>query len=204
MKKSLTVVSGIAALGTAISMFVSTAAMAQATVLGVVSGDNEPKSIDNAFLELHQLLQPIDTAAHDVAMLIKTDKDPVSLDAFDIDEVGQQFQAAGEITDMNAWRAAASLIQTRGFVAYLEELRMMNSKLDRLVADSNDTFSNWANQPAEDRLTNTDAISAALATLSTSSTGLQNYAIAGMLVLKELTKRDHDITADAKREFAEA
>lgn len=181
-----------ALLATAIATFISTASAVQATTLNVVTGTDNPNVIDGAFHELRKLLEPISSAAMAIISVIKNDLDPVSLDNFDIDNVGAEFKANELLVDMDTWRVAAKLIQQKGFVRYLEELQQQTSKMDLTLTNIETEVTAWAKMDADARSTDAAAITIvpALAKLVVSATVLQNFGLSGVLMLTKLTELD--------------
>lgn len=189
-----------ALLASAIATFVSTANAVQATTNSVVAGTDDPNVLDGAFHEMRKQLEPINSAAMAIISAVKNDKDPVSLDNFDIDKVGAEFKASGLLVDMDTWRGGAELIQQKGFVRYLEELQQQTSKMDLTLANIETEVTAWAKMDADDRSTDAAAITIvpALAKLVVSATVLQNFGLSGVLTLTKLTELDAQMADKAK------
>ena len=99
-----------------------------------------------------------------------------------------------------AWAEAKSLIQKKGFVRYLEDLQVRNSRLDRIIDNTAKQLAAWLRLRRENQvssISHNDGIAPAVATLGTSVTLLHSYATAGMLLVQQLTKVKADERIDA-------
>jgi uncharacterized protein YjgD (DUF1641 family) len=197
-EKNPAVVIAAATLGSAIAGLLSTSANAQAAMLAAISGEGEPPATNDMFLNLHQKLEPIENTARTLAEMIAKSADPISMDNVDISALGDKFKDSGTIVDMTAWDNAAALIEDKGFGAFLNELRTMNSNLDRVIYNAETKFTAWDKLDDTDRMaaitgSDDDSLTPAVAKLGTSVTQLHSFATVGMMMLHELTYQDDQI-----------
>jgi hypothetical protein len=197
MKKTSIV--GIAArLAASIALMSSTALTAQSIVFGTIADDNEPDGLDDLFLKMHKQFDKTNHIARVLIDKIVDEKlvDPVSAYNFDFRAVGAQMFAAGRIADMKIWTDAASTIEAKGFAAYVDQVVVRMSMVDKLVTVTGAKVKHWATLSEDDRtaavMKNSDEnIIPALAQLQASVVNLQNYAMVGVLVFEQLSYIDN-------------
>lgn len=197
MKKNNKVVTASAVLGTTIAILLSSAGTAQAAMFAAISGDNEPQVQDDMFLQLQQLLDPIENAARKLIDTIAGNQYSKMIVSLDTAALGGKLKASGSIVDMTAWKAAADLIANKGFIAFLENLRDMNTRLDRIIADAESKFATWSKLDSNMRMAaltdaDDDSIAPAIAKIGNAVTQLHSYATSGMMLLHELAMTSQD------------
>lgn len=201
MKKTSIV--GIAArLAAGIALVSSTALTAQATVFGTIAGDTQPTDLDDMFLKMHKQFDNINAISYEMIAMIN-DKhlvDPISADGFDFKAIGAQMLAAGMITDTGIWTDTVTVIEGKGFAAYVDQLQKRMSVLDKLLGTVGVKISHWAELDEDDRIAavmeNTDAnIIPALAQLHTAVVTFQSYAMIGVLTFAQMSYIDNDTSS---------
>lgn len=195
MKKTIMTVS--ARLAAACALLSSTAMAVQASAFDTISGDNAPSDIDGIVMEMRQQLDPVNATLSELLGIIQERNltDPISADNFDIDAVGAKFRAAGMISDVTVWNAAATVIEKNGFYGFIEEAKVQMSKLDQMLAATETKLSSWGMLDDDDRMSaimnNDDTnIIMSLAVMQTSVIAFANFAMAGILIFAELSYVD--------------
>jgi hypothetical protein len=192
-----------ATLGTAVASLLASTATAQAAVFATVSGESEPKATDDMFFELQKQLEPIQNASRALQDMIAGASDPISLDTINIEAVGKKLAASGAVKDMTAWDHASKLIENKGFAAYLEELRTMNSALDRTFASADQQFKAWQNKGTDgiDVIADSrdDDVTTMIAAMGSSVTYLHSFGTAGMMMLHEVGLIDQGKVSETQK-----
>lgn len=166
----------------------------------VVSNDADPSMVTNSVNTMRTELQNTFRAMDELVAVINADDltDPVAIDDFDVNAARTRFLAAGLIADPTIWDDAAGIIEAKGFVPYIEDLKARMSKFDVLLAETGTKIGAWSELDSDDRIdaviNNTDHnIMVPLAQLQAQMTKLHGFAQVGLLVYAELSYTDNNV-----------
>lgn len=202
MKKTSIV--GIAArFAAGIALVSSTALTAQAAAFGTIAGDKEPNGIDDMFLKMRKQFEHINYDARELTGMINDQMlaDPVTVDGFDFQTIGEQLFKSGMIADMAIWNDAATTMKSKkGFMAYIDQVQTRLSTLDQMLATIGSKIAHWATLSEDDRMAavmnNTDDnIMPALAQLHAAVTMFGNYTMVGVIVFAQMSYDSTDTGA---------
>jgi hypothetical protein len=195
MKKINTIVAvaKIAASVSALAMAVSATQVSASNAVAGISDSDPTDHIADARKSLETTMHLTDELVG--IMTSEHASDPIDMDNFDIDVVGAKLRKAGLISDMTSWNDAAGKIESDGFAAYLDDLKLRASTLNQQLAGVDQKIGAWMQLDYDQRIAaiygNTDDnIVPVLAKIKIDAQQFDAFAHAGKMVFAELTQSD--------------
>jgi hypothetical protein len=197
MKKS-TLLMNVAGLAASISALVAMSASAQTMTYRTAADINDSNPVDH-IVAARRELDKTNYLVNELLRLIESEHvgDPISMDSFDVDTIGAKLLAAGLIGNVNDWHDIASIIQAKGFPAYLEELKVQLSNFDKHLGLMEQPLSTWTKLDSDARMAaiegnTSDNILPQMIRFNAATAKFTAFAHMGLVALAELSYLDMD------------